>query len=95
MATLYFDLHWHKWHTINVVIAANYLSEAGKEFEAWLLDDYYEGSGYALRMNKILEFETLGFHEIMTRANSYTDIVMTQKLKIRFWPMGADILRRI
>ena len=41
MATLYFDLQWHKWHTINVDIAANYLSEAGKEFEAWLVDDAY------------------------------------------------------
>ena len=81
MATLYFDLQWHKWHTINVNIATNYLPEAGKVFEAWLVDVYYEGSGYALRMNKILEFETLGFHEIMTRDNSYTDIVMTQKLK--------------
>jgi len=58
MATLYFDLQWHKWHTINVDIATNYLPEAGKVFEAWLVDVYYEGSGYALRMNKILESGT-------------------------------------
>ena len=58
MATLYFDLQWHKWHTINVVIAANYLPKAGKVFEEWLVDVYYEGSGYALRMNKILESGT-------------------------------------
>lgn len=66
-------------HTINVDIATNYMPEVGKEFEAWLVDDYYEGSGYALRMNKILESGTLGFHEIMTRAKTYTDIVIAQK----------------
>jgi hypothetical protein len=49
MATLYLDLQ---------IVATNYLPEAGKGFKAWLVDDYYEGSGYALRMKKILESRT-------------------------------------
>ena len=65
-------------HTINVDIATTYLPEVGKGFGAWLIDDYYEGSGYALRMDKILESGTLGFHELMVSAKTYTDVVITQ-----------------
>ena len=47
--------------------------------EAWLVDGAYEGSGYALSMDKILASGTLGFQEIMTNAKTYTDIVITQE----------------
>ncbi|MGB7959358.1 MAG: hypothetical protein WCF46_05645, partial [Nitrososphaeraceae archaeon] len=55
------------------------MPESGKVFEAWLVDDYYEGSGYALSMGKILESGTLEFHEVMTNAKTYTDIIITQE----------------
>jgi hypothetical protein len=48
-------------------------------FEAWLVDDASKGSGYALSMGKILESGTLGFHEVMTNAKTYIDIVITQE----------------
>lgn len=66
-------------YTINVDIATNYQPQSGKVFEAWLVDDYYGGSGYALSMGKILASGTLGFQEIMTNAKTYTDIVITQE----------------
>ncbi|MGH9976675.1 MAG: hypothetical protein ACRD8Z_12705 [Nitrososphaeraceae archaeon] len=66
-------------YTINVDIASNYMPESGKVFEAWLVDDASKGSGYALSMGKILESGTLGFHETMTNAKTYTDIVITQE----------------
>jgi hypothetical protein len=66
-------------YTINVDIAANYMPESGKVFEAWLVDDASKGSGYALSMGKILESGTLEFHETMTNAKTYTDIVITQE----------------
>ncbi len=55
------------------------MPQSGKVFEAWLVDDAYGGSGYALSMGKILNSGTLGFHEIMTNAKTYTDIVITQE----------------
>jgi hypothetical protein len=64
-------------YTINVDLATNYQPPSGKVFEAWLVDDYYGGSGYALSMGKILESGTLGFHGVMTNAKTYTDIVIT------------------
>src|SRR5512145_3155862 len=66
-------------YTINVDLATNYLPQSGKVFEAWLVDDAYGGSGYALSMGKILDSGTLGFQEIMTNAKTYTDIVITQE----------------
>jgi hypothetical protein len=66
-------------YTINVDLATNYLPQSGKVFEAWLVDDAYQGSGYALSMGKILASGTLGFQEIMTNAKTYTDIVITQE----------------
>lgn len=66
-------------YTINVDIATNYQPQSGKVFEAWLVDDYYEGSGYALSMGKILASGTLGFQQIMTNAKTYTDIIITQE----------------
>jgi hypothetical protein len=39
-------------------------------FEAWLVDDAPEGSGYALSMGKILASGTLEFQEIMTNAKT-------------------------
>ena len=76
-------------HTINVDIAMNYLPKVGKGLGPWLVDDYYEGSGYALRMDKILESGTLGFHEIMTSAKTYTDIVITQKPANNLSPLAS------
>ena len=66
-------------YTIKVDIAANYMPESGKVFEAWLVDDASKGSGYALSMGKILENGTLGFREVMTNAKTYTDILITQE----------------
>ena len=48
-------------------------------FNAWLVDDSGEGSGYALGMGKILESGVLQFKEVMTNARTYTDIVVTQQ----------------
>ena len=79
----------HNGHTINVDIATNYLPEVGKGFGAWLIDDYYEGSGYALRMDKILESGTLGFHELMVSAKTYTDVVITQKPANNLSPLAS------
>ena len=76
-------------HTINVDIATNYLPEVGKGFGAWLVGDYYEGSGYALRMDKILESGTLGFHELMISARTYTDVVITQKPANNLSPLAS------
>jgi hypothetical protein len=64
-------------YTINIDLATNYIPPSGKVFEAWLVDDYYEGSGYALSLGKILGSGTLGFEEIMNNAKTYTDIVIT------------------
>jgi hypothetical protein len=64
-------------YTINIDLATNYVPPSGKVFEAWLVDDGYEGSGYALSLGKILGSGTLGFEEIMNNAKTYTDIVIT------------------
>ena len=64
-------------HRIDVDIATNYIPQPGKVFEAWLVDDYYGGSGYALSMGKISKSGTLGFDEDMTNALTYTDIIIT------------------
>jgi hypothetical protein len=64
-------------YTINIDLATNYVPPSGKVFEAWLVDDAYEGSGYALSLGKILGSGTLGFEEIMNNAKTYTDIVVT------------------
>ena len=42
-------------YTINVDLTTNYLPKEGWVFNAWLVDDSGEGSGYALGMGKILE----------------------------------------
>lgn len=55
------------------------MPESGKVFEAWLVDDYYEGSGYALSMGKILEYGTLEFHGVGHYLKTYTDIIITQE----------------
>lgn len=65
-------------YTINVDIATNYMPGSGGVFEAWLVDDYYGGSGYALSMGKILVSGTLVFRETMNNAKTYTDILITQ-----------------
>ena len=64
-------------YTINIDLATNYMPPSGKVFEAWLVDDAYQGSGYALSLGKILASGTLGFEEIMNNAKTYTDIVIT------------------
>lgn len=76
-------------YTINVDLATNYLPQSGKVFEAWLVDDYYEGSGYALSMGKILNSGTLSFSEIMTNAKTYTDIVITQEPQDDLSPLAS------
>ncbi|MFZ0554343.1 MAG: hypothetical protein WAM26_03535 [Nitrososphaeraceae archaeon] len=66
-------------HRIDVDIATNFIPQSGKVFEAWLVDDAFEGSGYALSMGKILATGTLDFREVMNNAMTYTDIVITQE----------------
>jgi hypothetical protein len=66
-------------YTINVDLATNFQPPSGKVYEAWLVDDYYKGSGYALSMGKILGSGTMEFHEIMNNAKTYTDIVITEE----------------
>ena len=76
-------------YTINVDIATNFVPPSGKVFEAWLVDDATEGSGYALSTGKILASGTLGFHEIMTNAKTYTDIVVTLEPANDLSPLAA------
>jgi hypothetical protein len=76
-------------YTINVDLATDYIPASGKVFEAWLVDDYYGGSGYALSMGKILKSGTLGFHETMTNAKTYTDIVITLEPDNDVSPLAA------
>jgi hypothetical protein len=66
-------------YTINVDLATNYQPKEGWVFNAWLVDDSYEGSGYPLVMGKILDSGTLSFDEIQTNARTWTDIVVTQQ----------------
>jgi hypothetical protein len=66
-------------YTINVDLATHYLPKEGWVFNAWLVDDSGGGSDYSLVMGKILESGTLQFHEVMTNARTYTDIVVTQQ----------------
>lgn len=66
-------------NTINVDLSTNYLPKEGWVFNAWLVDDNYEGSGYPLVMGKILESGTLSFDEIQTNARTWTDIIVTQQ----------------
>ena len=66
-------------YTINVDLATNYLPKEGWVFNAWLVDDSYEGSGYPLVMGKVLNTGTLSFDEIQTNARTWTDIVVTQQ----------------
>jgi hypothetical protein len=66
-------------YTINVDLATNYLPKEGWVFNAWLVDDSYEGSGYPLVMGKVLNAGTLSFDEIQTNARTWTDIVVTQQ----------------
>jgi hypothetical protein len=66
-------------YTINVDLSTNYVPQAGKVFEAWLVDNAGGGSGYALSMGKILDSGTLSFNQIMNNAKTYTDIVLTQE----------------
>lgn len=66
-------------YTVNVDLATNYQPEEGWVFNAWLVDDSYEGSGYPLLMGKVLEQGTLSFNQIQTNARTWTDIVVTQQ----------------
>ena len=66
-------------YTINVDLATNYQPKEGWVFNAWLVDDSYEGSGYPLVMGKLLDQGTLSFDEIQTNARTWTDIVVTQQ----------------
>ena len=66
-------------YTINVDLATNYQPKEGWVFNAWLVDDSYEGSGYPLVMGKLLIQGTLSFDEIQTNARTWTDIVVTQQ----------------
>ena len=66
-------------YTINVDLATNYQPKEGWVFNAWLVDDSYEGSGYPLVMGKVLSPGTLSFDEIQTNARTWTDIVVTQQ----------------
>jgi hypothetical protein len=66
-------------YTINVDLATNYQPKEGWVFNAWLVDDSYEGSGYPLVMGKVLNAGTLSFDEIQTNARTWTDIVVTQQ----------------
>ncbi|HZD36702.1 MAG TPA: hypothetical protein VE130_15970 [Nitrososphaeraceae archaeon] len=66
-------------YTITVDLSTNYQPREGWVFNAWLVDDNYEGSGYALVMGKILESGTLSFEEVQTNARTWTDIVITQQ----------------
>jgi hypothetical protein len=66
-------------YTINVDLATNYQPREGWVFNAWLVDDYYEGSGYPLVMGKVLDQGTLTFDQIQTNARTWTDIVVTQQ----------------
>jgi hypothetical protein len=66
-------------YTINVDLATNYMPKEGWVFNAWLVDDSYEGSGYPLVMGKVLDTGTLSFNEIQTNAKTWTDIVVTQQ----------------
>ena len=50
-----------------VDIATNYIPQSGKVFEAWLVDDAFEGSGYALDLGKILA--TVGKASVISWAN--------------------------
>lgn len=76
-------------YAINVDLATNYLPQSGKVFEAWLLDDFYKGSGYTLSMGKILNSGTLRFHENMNNAGTYTDIVVTQEPASDISPLAS------
>jgi hypothetical protein len=76
-------------YAINVDLATNYLPQSGKVFEAWLVDDFYKGSGYALSMGKILNSGTLRFHENMNNARTYTDIVVTQEPASDISPLAS------
>ena len=66
-------------YTINVDLATNYQPKEGWVFNAWLVDNSYEGSGYPLLMGKVLEQGTLSFNQIQTNARTWTDIVVTQQ----------------
>jgi hypothetical protein len=66
-------------YTVNVDLATNYKPKEGWVFNAWLVDDSYGGSGYALGMGKILDSGTLSFNEIQTNARTWSDIVVTQQ----------------
>jgi hypothetical protein len=66
-------------YTVTVDLATNYQPKEGWVFNAWLVDDGYEGSGYPLVMGKVLEQGTLSFEEIQTNARTWTDIVVTQQ----------------
>jgi uncharacterized membrane protein len=66
-------------YTVNVDLATNYQPKEGWVFNAWLVDDSYEGSGYPLVMGKLLDQGTLSFDEIQTNARTWTDIVVTQQ----------------
>ncbi len=66
-------------YTVNVDLATNYQPKEGWVFNAWLVDDSYEGSGYPLVMGKVLDTGTLSFNEIQTNARTWTDIVVTQQ----------------
>jgi hypothetical protein len=76
-------------YTINVDLATDYIPASGKVFEAWLVDDYYGGSGYALSMGKISKSGTLEFQETMTNAKTYTDIVITLEPDNDLSPLAA------
>jgi hypothetical protein len=66
-------------YTVNVDLATNYQPKEGWVFNAWLVDDSYEGSGYPLVMGKLLDQGTLTFDQIQTNARTWTDIVVTQQ----------------
>jgi hypothetical protein len=76
-------------YTVTVDLSTNYLPKEGWVFNAWLVDDSYEGSGYPLVLGKILESGTLSFDEIQTNARTWTDIVVTQQPQNSLSPLPS------
>jgi hypothetical protein len=76
-------------YTVTVDLSTNYLPKEGWVFNAWLVDDSYEGSGYPLVLGKILETGTLSFDEIQTNARTWTDIVVTQQPQNSLSPLPS------
>lgn len=74
---------------LSIDISTAYTPNANKEFEAWLVDDFFEGSGYSLSLGAINSNGTLKFDQNMMNPYTYTHLQVTSEPENDLDPLPA------